>query len=189
MKILLINSAEPHIREFVAPIEEIVKQAGKSHQLLEYRQLINHPIEKYSGVIISGSPQGDDIIESHQPYFQWIKNFNKPILGICAGHHIIGYMYGSVIYSSKEIEKGEIDIEIKSDVPIFKGYHRRFKGHAMHNDSISVPEGFEIIASTSVCNNQAMKKVDKEWYTLQFHPEIANHKIIENFLNLVEKQL
>ncbi|MDA3930378.1 MAG: gamma-glutamyl-gamma-aminobutyrate hydrolase family protein [Prolixibacteraceae bacterium] len=186
MKLLLINSAEPTIRKFITPLEEISKEMSIHFDVLEYQKLSSQVVNKYDGVIISGSPQGDDIIESHQAYFKWLKDFEKPILGICAGHHIVGYLFGAEIYRSKEIESGEIEINIIKKVSLFEGYKSKFKGIAMHNDSISVPDGFELIASTKTCMNEAMKKQDREWYTLQFHPEIQNHPIIINFINLVK---
>lgn len=187
MAILLINSAEPEVRNFVEPIENILRKNSTNYITVEYGNLLITKVEDFDSVIISGSPQGDDIIESHQPFFQWIKTFKKPILGICAGHHIIGYMFGAAIYNSQEIECGEIEINVLKPSPIFNNLSNTFKGIAMHNDSISVPEGFELIASTQTCNNQAMKKRDLDWYTLQFHPEIENPEIILNFIDLIYK--
>jgi GMP synthase (glutamine-hydrolysing) len=56
-----------------------------------------------------------------------------------------------------------------------------------HTDYVDVlPEGFKTIASTDTCKIAAMENVDKNFYAVQFHPEV-NHtnngdKIIENFV-------
>lgn len=188
MKLLLVNCAEPKIRKFISPLEKITGAQKIAYQTVEYRALTDFDIDNFSGVIISGSPQGDDIILSHQPYFKWLKNYTKPVLGICAGHHIIGVMYGAKVFSSMEIENGEVEIIIQQKVKIFEGFENTFYAETMHNDSISVPKGFELIASTKTCINEAMKKNDRDWFTLQFHPEINNPEIIINFINLVKEK-
>ncbi|MDD4193192.1 MAG: hypothetical protein PHI28_17790, partial [Mangrovibacterium sp.] len=104
MKILLINSAEPGITEFTESIKGILKGPGRSVETVGYRDCFATRFELYDGVLISGSPQGDDIIEHHQPYFQWIRNCSKPVLGICAGHHVTGYLYGARHLRSEEPE-------------------------------------------------------------------------------------
>ena len=56
-----------------------------------------------------------------------------------------------------------------------------------HTDYVDkLPEGFKSIASTDTCKIAAMENVDKNFYAVQFHPEV-NHtndgdKIIENFV-------
>ncbi|MBW6535614.1 MAG: hypothetical protein K0B11_11435 [Mariniphaga sp.] len=55
----------------------------------------------------------------------------------------------------------------------------------MHNDSISIPPDFELLATSKTCHNQIMKHRNKPLYTCQFHPEYHKHKLIQNFLNIV----
>lgn len=95
--ILIVNNAEPGIRDFTLPLEKIVLETGFEYKTIEYKMCLQITFEKFDGVIMSGSPQGDDIVEHHAPYFRWIKTIEKPVLGICAGHHITGFIYGSEI--------------------------------------------------------------------------------------------
>ena len=104
LKILIINNAKPEILEFVKPIEKIITATGSTFITINYSETLEFNFEKVDGAVLTGSPQGDDIIEHHAPYFQWIKTFEKPILGICAGHHITGFLYGSEILRGKEPE-------------------------------------------------------------------------------------
>lgn len=187
MKLLLINSAEKELTQFIDPIIAILEKEGIACDVLHYAELLKIDKQSYDGFIISGSPQGDDIIESHQAYFSWIKDDYRPVLGICAGHHIIGYMFGATIIRSLERESGIIKVEIKKEHPVFKGLDKRFEARAMHNDAISLPDGFELLASGPACPNEAMMKSDRPWITLQFHPEIMNHSIIVNFIRMVQK--
>ena len=52
----------------------------------------------------------------------------------------------------------------------------------MHNDSITVPIDFELLATSETCVNQLMKNKYKPLYTSQFHPEYYNPELIENFI-------
>lgn len=183
-KILLVNNAEPGITEFTRPIEKIIARVGSTSISIDYGECTKFNFNNFDGVILTGSPQGDDIVEHHLPYFQWIKQFNKPILGICAGHHVTGFMYGSEILRSKEPETGDFEIEIIKDDLLFKGTAKLFKVKQMHNDSITLPKDFELLATSKNCKNQLMKHNQKPLYTCQFHPEFYNHKLIENFITI-----
>jgi GMP synthase (glutamine-hydrolysing) len=183
-KILLVNNAEPGITEFAKPIEKIVEDVGSSSVFIEYKECLNFNFNEFDGAILTGSPQGDDIIEHHLPYFRWIQNFDKPVLGICAGHHITGFMYGSKILRSEEPESGDFEVEILKEDPLFEGLSNLFKVKQMHNDSVTLPDEFELLASSEICKNQLMKHKTKPLYSCQFHPEFYNHQLIRNFISL-----
>jgi GMP synthase (glutamine-hydrolysing) len=183
-KILLVNNAEPGITEFAEPIEKIISELDSSFQFIEYEDCIDFNFSEFDGAILSGSPQGDDIVEHHLPYFKWVKDFERPILGICAGHHITGFMYGSKILRSKEPESGDFEVEILKEDPLFEDLSETFKVKQMHNDSVTLPDDFELLATSTTCKNQLMKHKTKLLYTCQFHPEFYNHQLIRNFINL-----
>jgi GMP synthase (glutamine-hydrolysing) len=70
---------------------------------------------------------------------------------------------------------------------LFADVQNSFCATAMHHDSISLPTGFTLIATTSACYNQGMKKNDRPWYSFQFHPEIDNEWLIKRFLFLAKQ--
>ncbi len=181
MKILIINNAEPEIREFVLNIQQHFNESEVTCTLLEYADCLQTDLSIYDGIVISGSPQGDDIVEHHQPFFQWILNYPKPILGICAGHHITAVLYGGSYLRGLESESGDLPVELLVDDPIFNGLPQQLTVRQMHNDSVTLPDGFIHIAQSSQCLNQGMKHQEKPLYTFQFHPEYLNPKLFENF--------
>lgn len=183
--ILIVNNAEEGIAEFTGPLEKIVSDAGFTSETIDYRDCLHFDFEKTEGILISGSPQGDDIVEHHLPYFQWLKTYKKPVFGICAGHHIAGYLYGSELLRGEEPESGDFFVEILEDDPLFSGLPQKITVKQMHNDSISLPPGFELLATSKTCHNQIMKHWNKPLYTCQFHPEFYNKKLIQNFLKIV----
>ncbi len=184
-KVLIISSAEEGITEFHQSIEQILEKLDVQFSTINYQAAPEHDLTNVDGIIITGSPQGDDIVENHQKYFQWIKTFDKPLIGICAGHHIMAYMHHAKYFYSKEPESGECEVECIKDDPIFEGMPTKFKAFQMHNDSVSIPDGFIHLAKSEVCFNQAMKHPTKPHYTFQFHPEYLNHKIFRNFITLI----
>ena len=74
--------------------------------------------------------------------------------------------------------------------PIFKGLldeDNKFMAENMHNDSIDLPPGFDLLASTEHCPIQLIKHKELPlMYCSQFHPEQRAHTqvMLENFLDL-----
>ena len=184
LKIVVVNNAEPGITEFVKPIEKIIEDARATSFCIEYRDCNSFNFNDFDGVILTGSPQGNDIVEHHSHYFGWIKTFKKPVLGICAGHHITGFLFGSEILRSVEPESGDLEVDTVKQDPIFDGIPATFTVKQMHNDSITLPENFELLATSKTCKNQLMKHRQKPLYTCQFHPEFYNTRLIQNFTGL-----
>lgn len=183
MKILLINSA-PQTKEFVDPIMEVLNKADIFVKLINYNEIPSN-LALFDGVIISASPRGDDIVDAHIPYYQWIKNFQKPILGICHGHQFIGVMYGAKLIRDEQSEEGEFSIDIKENNPLFNGFTKSFKVEQHHNNSITLPEDFKLLASSERCEVQVMGHKEMPLYTAQFHAE-KNPDIILNFIKIAE---
>ena len=183
--ILIVNNAEKGITEFTKPLKKIVSEAGLSSETIEYRDCLHFDFETVEGILLSGSPQGDDIVAHHLPWFQWLKNYKNPVLGICAGHHITGFLYGAELLRGEEPESGDFSVEILEDDPLFSGLPQKITVKQMHNDSISLPPAFKLLATSKTCHNQIMKHHSKPLYTCQFHPEYYNHKLIQNFLKIV----
>ncbi len=187
-KILIVNNAEPGLTEFTNPIKKILTGYNVQSEVIEYADSKRIDLDIFDGIILSGSPQGDDIVEHHLPYFQWIKEYKKPIFGICAGHHLVGALYGSELYRNLEHESGESTIDILQDDPLTHGLPKKLKVQQMHNDSISLPKRFILLASSSICKNQMMKHKQKPIYTCQFHPEYYNPELFKNFIALTKTQ-
>lgn len=183
-RILIVNNAEPGITEFAEPLIKLVSEAGFTPVFIEYAHCPGFDFSSVDGAILTGSPQGDDIVEHHLPYFNWIKTFHKPILGICAGHHVTGFMFGSELLRSREPESGDYQVRVVKPDPVFKGMPVTLTVKQMHNDSVTLPVDFELLATSQTCRNQLMKHKTKPLYTCQFHPEFYNPDLIRNFLDL-----
>jgi GMP synthase (glutamine-hydrolysing) len=183
-KILIVNSAEKGIAEFVEPIHSILDTSGHTYDSIEYSDLSITDVTRYFGVIISGSPRGDDIVDHHLPYFQWLKDCKVPVFGFCAGHHITGVLYGASLIRDIEKEVGDFPIYIDRTDPIFRGFQETITVRQNHHDSITLPEPFVLLAHSDRCSVSMMRHSTYPIYTSQFHPEILNPQMIVNFVEI-----
>ena len=59
-----------------------------------------------------------------------------------------------------------------------------------HCETISIPQGFELVASSDACVNEAMQHKERAIFGVQFHPEVSgNHGriLIENFIKVCQR--
>ena len=182
MRVLVFNNAEKGVKEFTGPIESILNELGCEWVTLEYTDRLPKNNNNYDGIILSASPFGDDIVDHHQPHYSWILKETKPVLGICAGHHIIGKLFGSALIREQEREVGDCTVVIDKVDPLFNGVEKSFVVKQNHKDSISLPEDFVLLAHSDKCKVQVMKHKKSPIYSTQFHAELSNSLLIENFL-------
>ncbi len=140
----------------------------------------------YKGIIFTGGPHS--VYDETSPHFDpLILELGIPVLGICYGHQLMGYMAGGRISSAEDSsEYGKTLLEAE-DNPLFFNIPKSSICWMSHTDYISeVPDGFSIIAHTQNCQTAAIQNENKKLYGVQFHPEV-NHtefgkQIIGNFL-------
>ena len=84
---------------------------------------------------------------------------------------------------------GPVDVEICETGQILKGYPGKVNVWASHADEVSqLPDGFTLLARSTICNNEAIACLDKQIYGLQWHPEVSHtfegKRVFENFNRL-----
>ena len=175
--ILLIQICKEtfHYFEFVKPIEGILNKMGVGFVSINYKDISEEKLLQADKVIICGTSLIDNSFLDDVDDFFWIKNFDKPILGICGGMHILGLVYGGKLKSQQEI--GLINVEFFKE---FFGLDKTIEVYELHNFYVESKE-FEIIAKSKQCP-QAIKHKKNPLYAVSFHPEVRNKKMIENFV-------
>jgi len=147
-------------------------------------------LQDIKGVVISGAPilitevNTDHYVEK----MNWIKTSSKPVLGICFGHQIIGLTFGAMASKMKE-DRDWQTIEVYENCPLFNQLPTEIKMMEDHCETISIPPGFQLVASSDACINECMRHKEKPIFGVQFHPEVSgNHGrvLMENFLKLVQ---
>ncbi len=143
------------------------------------------------GVVISGAPLLITEMDI-TPYLQkikWIKNTSLPVLGICFGHQLIGLTFGAYGSRMKE-DRDWQTIEIFEPCTLFDKLPTEVEMMEDHCESISIPAGFTLVASSDACVNEAMQHKELPLFGVQFHPEVSgNHGrvLFENYVSLCEK--
>lgn len=101
---------------------------------------------------------------------------NLPTLGICLGAQLIAHALGAKVYAGpvKEIGWSKLKINTISNNPLYA-----LQDVAVlhwHGDTFDLPEGAELLASSSIYPNQAFR-VGCNILALQFHAEVASNHL------------
>ncbi len=163
--------------EFVQSVVSAVEPVEKC-TIKHYLEIEPSELESYSKVVLSGNTLKDHEAQKHIDKFEWIKTFERPILGVCAGMQIINLAYGEPLNPCLQI--GMTEIRTVKENPLFEG---NFSAYTLHNYSVSQSQTFEVLAQSGKCI-QAIKHKQKNVYGVLFHPEVRNLEILKRFLAL-----
>jgi len=161
--------------EFVLPITVAVKPLSDwtSKHFLEVH---GEDISRCDAIILSGTPLKDMATLSQPEKFQWLKETEKPVLGICAGMETIGVVYGMGLTSCLEI--GMTQVKVTKENPFFSG---DFRAYSLHSVCVKPTADFEVWGESALCV-QVIKHKRKNIYGTLFHPEVRNQEILKRFL-------
>ncbi|CAM3030546.1 glutamine-hydrolyzing GMP synthase [Hathewaya histolytica] len=125
------------------------------------------------GIIFTGGP--NSVYEEGAPRLdKGVFELGVPILGICYGAQLMSYTLGGKVSTATVREYGKTDVELNSKSLIFNGLTDK-QCWMSHTDYISeVPEGFEIVGTTSECPVAAFENKERKLYGVQFHPEVEH---------------
>ena len=141
------------------------------------------------GLILGGGPS----IEGAGNSEEYIKHFDIPILGICLGHQLIAKAYGGQIDTSNTESYAKVEINIVNDENLFSGLAPKMEVWSSHKDEVkNIPDDFEILANSNLCDVESFKHTEKDVYGIQFHPEVHHtpkgSNIFENFYEICKKR-
>ncbi len=145
-------------------------------------------------IILSGGPEsvtGDNSPRAPQLIFE----LGVPVLGICYGMQTMSEQLGGKVSTSDVREFGYASVNLENKTRLFKGIEDHVsEGGCLsldvwmsHGDKVSkLPEGFVLAATTDSCPIAAIACDERQFYGVQFHPEVTHTKqgqrILERFV-------
>src|SRR5208283_2703254 len=124
--------------EFVSPTVTIAKTQDECI-VKHFLEVTNQDLSKCDSVILSGTALKDTATLSQPEKFIWLKETEKPVLGICAGMETIGVVFGMRLIRCLEI--GMTPISIAEENPF---YREDFKAYSLHSYCVEPSADFEV---------------------------------------------
>ena len=163
--------------EFVDPIAAVLKRAGSEYEVVHFTELASDIICGSDGIVLCGTALKDDLYARRIDLFSWIRDIEKPVLGICAGMQVIAAVFGGEIVPQPKIGLEKIMIVKETDL---LGPPHEIEGYHLHNFGVTLPQGFDLVAGRSE-EVEAFKHAERPLYGIIFHPEVRNRWIVERF--------
>ncbi len=145
-------------------------------------------------IVLAGGPEsvtGSDTPRAPQYVFE----MGVPVLGICYGMQTMAEQLGGKVEGSDIREFGYAQVAAQGSAPLLTDIkdHVGEGGEALldvwmsHGDKVvTMPEGFELMATTDSCPIAGMYDADRHFYGVQFHPEVTHtlqgKRILEHFV-------
>ncbi|MCQ2412054.1 MAG: glutamine-hydrolyzing GMP synthase [Sphaerochaetaceae bacterium] len=152
------------------------------------------PFEKIQGfgpmaIILSGGPSS--VYDEKSPKIDTrIFEMGIPVLGICYGAQLMAYTLGGKVVPADSLanrEYGRTETEFDTNSSLFGNISSKSITWMSHGDSVErIPDGFKAIAHSAGCPFAGFENTAKNFYAVQFHPEVKHteegFEILRTFL-------
>ena len=137
------------------------------------------------GIILSGSHASvyeEETDKAPQAVFE----LGVPVLGICYGMQTMAQQLGGKVEAGEKREFGFAEVRARGHSALFKDIQDRVneQGHGLldvwmsHGDKVTeLPPNFKIIASNETTPIAAFADEERQFYGVQFHPEVTHTKL------------
>ncbi len=135
------------------------------------------------GVILSGGPESvihNEMLRAPEAVF----DMGVPVLGICYGMHTMAQQLGGRVEGSSHQEFGYARVQVLGASKLLDGIEDESSTDGSlldvwmsHGDKVvDLPAGFDALASSDNTDIAAMSDERRQFYGVQFHPEV-NHTL------------
>jgi GMP synthase (glutamine-hydrolysing) len=151
-------------------------------------------VEAYGpkAIILSGGPSS--VLEADSPRIGTkLFEIGVPLLAVCYGEQLLCDVLGGKVEGGHAGEFGRAEITIRKDSPLFAGLSAVGGEEIVwmsHGDRVvALPEGFEVIATSTGAPFAAIADERRKIYGVQFHPEVhhtpGGRQIYANFTHKI----
>ncbi len=176
--------------QYTQLIARRVREIGVYCEIHPY-SLSDEAIQKFApqGIILSGGPES--VTEHTTPRApEIVYNLGIPILGICYGMQTMASQLGGQVAKGSRREFGYAKVNIERHSLLLQGIEDQPSALDVwmsHGDHVhELPSDFVLMASSANCAIVGMADEKRQFYGLQFHPEVLHTKqgtrILERFV-------
>ncbi|MEM1097650.1 MAG: glutamine-hydrolyzing GMP synthase [Planctomycetota bacterium] len=139
------------------------------------------------GVILSGGPSSVYDVDAPKPDPRLFE-LGVPVLGICYGMQAGCQLLGADVKPAESREYGRVNLQLDDADPLMKGLPKKTTAWMSHGDQVNAlpADEFVPLATTPTCPFAAVKHKTKNFYGVQFHPEVTHTPhgtdLLANFL-------
>jgi GMP synthase-like glutamine amidotransferase len=174
--------------EHVGVFARFWRAGGCELQVVEFdKGHVIPALDEFDLLVVMGGPMDvwqEDIypwlVPEKAAIRRWVRELEKPYLGICLGHQLLADALGGKVSLMQEPEVGMAKVELSGDGgsdPLFRGIARVMDSFQWHSAEVSaLPEGGEVLAANAACPVQAMRWGNRA-YGLQYHIEITDKTV------------
>jgi GMP synthase (glutamine-hydrolysing) len=144
-------------------------------------------------LVLSGSA---DPWAMHRPvalerFYDVLRGYPGPVLGICAGMQMLVRAAGGVVGPSAGMTRGFETVDVLDHSDLFAASAGAVGVFESHEDEVAtLPPTFRVLATSPSCAIEAVASDEHPWWGTQFHPEAwdeehpAGRAILGRFLEL-----
>jgi GMP synthase (glutamine-hydrolysing) len=179
------------ILDFGSQYSQLIARRVREHNVyseifradITAKQLRQLPLK---GLILSGGP-ASVYTKGAPDCDRKIFELGLPILGICYGMQLGCKILSSQVIPAQRREYGRTTLSIIDKSDLFANLPDSITVWASHGDQVSkLGDDFVTLATTETCPHAAVRHREKNFFGVQFHPEVAHTPqgpaILKNFL-------
>ncbi|MGA7860749.1 MAG: aminodeoxychorismate/anthranilate synthase component II [Thermoplasmata archaeon] len=188
MKVLLID----HEDSFVYNLYQNLRVLGATVECVRYTEPVRRSVRWDPDAIVLSPGPGhpkDRKVTGHARRLLARWRTERPFLGVCLGHQLIGEFYGGRVgRADSPVHGATVEIE-HADVPLFRHVPVTFRGARYHSLIVKrkgLPAELLVTATTRQRTIMALDHRSDPVHGVQFHPESylthVGPQILRNFL-------
>jgi GMP synthase (glutamine-hydrolysing) len=168
------------VLDFGAQYSQLIARRIREQHV--YSQIVPYTItaeevkrKQPKGLVLSGGPASVRKADSPRPD-PGLFDLGIPILGICYGLQVLSVMHGGTVERPQQREYGFAHLNISHhESPLLTGIRTKSQVWMSHGDAVAdLPEHFIRSASTETCKYAVVEYPERQWYGVQFHPEVVH---------------
>jgi GMP synthase (glutamine-hydrolysing) len=191
-----MTAAQEHdlvlVVDFGAQYAQLI--ARRVREARVYSEIVPHdmPVEQMlarrpKAIILSGGPSS--VYEEGAPRIDGsVFAAGVPVFGMCYGFQVMARSLGGTVARTGAREYGRTPVTVTAPGTLLADVPAAHTVWMSHGDSVTAaPEGFDVLASTSVTPVAAFEDVARGLAGVQWHPEVLHtehgQKVLEHFLH------